>query len=250
MTEFRFPLTPPAPLSHPPSAPSQGEGGERQAPGVLLRLCLILLLALGPASGAPAAEEEIEIASFNGTYSGLDSGLEPIREGPLTIRLSSPEHRLVVHRNRLTLRRDYRGRLAAEVEIELEGEGRLVADVEGAGVENRFVDDVAAPRQTVTARGEVRLERAADGYRFTVERPGPAVALEIESAVAGQVVGVCRALALVPFLDLGCDRLERGLSVVRIPLPERGAVLLLPADRLTAEEREFFDRHAAAAAAE
>ncbi len=189
---------------------------------------------------------------WTGTYPGLDSDLAPIEEGPLTIRLSSPEHQLVVHRNRLRLVPNRRGGLDATVEIELEGEGRLHADVEGAGrsgvpAGSRFSDDVAVPRQTVRARGEVRLERAADGYRFTVERPGAAAALAIESGIAGQVVGVCRALAVLPFIDLGCDRLEVGLSVIHIPLPEPGTVLLLPADGLAAEERAFFDRLANAA---
>ncbi len=148
----------------------------------------------------------------------------------------------MVHKNRLSLRRTYRGHFEAEVEIELEGEGRLVADVEGAGVKNRFTDDVVARRQAVRVHGEVDLERAEDGYRFTVLRRGPAAALAIDSRLAEQVVGICRALALVPFLDLGCDRLEAGLSVVRIPLSERGTKLLLPAAGLTDDERAFFDR--------
>lgn len=198
-------------------------------------------------SQVTTAAEEIELRSLNGTYTGLDTGLAPIEEGPLTIRLSSPEHRLVVHGNRLTLRRNYRGRFDAAVEIELEGEGRLIADVEGAGINNRFTDEVKAKRQTVEVRGEVRLEAAEDGYRFTVVRPGPAVSLEIESRLAGQIVDVCRVVALLPLFDLGCDRVEAALSVVRIPLPERGRVLLLPAERLTDEERAFFDRLAAAA---
>ncbi len=210
-----------------------------------LALPLIVLLAgLPVAATAEDADQlqEIELASLNGTYTGLDSDLAPIEEGPLTIRLSSPEHEVVVHGNLVSLQRNHRGHLDVEVEIELEGTGRLVADVVGAGVQNRFTDDVEGPRQTVRVRGEVDLERAADGYRFTVVRPGPAAALAIESRVAGQIVGVCRALALVPFLDLGCDRLAAGLSVVRIPLPERGTVLLLPAAGLTDEERAFFDR--------
>ncbi|MEE8525875.1 MAG: hypothetical protein V3T72_18215, partial [Thermoanaerobaculia bacterium] len=203
-----------------------------------VRVFLLLLLAIPAAVTA----DEIELQFLNATYSGLDSGLEPIREGPLTIALSSPEHRLTVYSNRLTLRPSQHrpaggGRWDAEIEIELDGEGRLVADVEGAGVRKRFVDDVAVRRQTVVASGEVHAELAADGVLFILERPGPAVAVEIRSGLAEQIVGVCRAIALLPLFDLGCDRLQRGLSIARIPMPEAGTRFLLPYSSLTEEER-------------
>ncbi len=209
-------------------------GWERE--GVRVLAILLLLVAM-----PVMAQEEIEFELLNTTYEGLDSGLEPIREGPLTIALSSPEHRLTVYSNRLTLRRNESGHWDAEVAIELDGEGRLVADVEGAGVRQRFVDDVAVPRQTVEASGEVSVESIADGYVFTLERPGPAVTLEIRSGLAEQIVGICRAIALLPLFDLGCDRLERGLSIARIPMPEVGTRFFLPQANLTAEEREALE---------
>jgi hypothetical protein len=197
---------------------------------------LVLLLIPSP---APAAE--LELRFLNATYTGLDSGLEPITEGALTIALSSPEHRLTVYSNRLTLRPRPNGSWDAEIAIELDGEGRLVADVDGGGIRRRFVDDVSAARQTVVASGEVAVDRAAEGYLFTLVRPGPAVAVEIRSGVAGQIVAVCRALAVLPLFDLGCDRLERGLSVARIPMPEAGTRFLLPHASLTPEERAVFE---------
>lgn len=218
-------------------APRQGR--ERIATGFNpWRGILLVLLVLAP-SAATAAELELQF--LNATYTGLDSGLEPITEGALTIALSSPEHRLTVYSNRLTLRPKPNASWDAEIAIELDGEGRLVADVEGAGVRRRFVDDVSAARQTVTASGEVAVEKADDGYLFTLVRPGPAVAIEIRSGVAEQIVAVCRALAVLPLFDLGCDRLERGLSVARIPMPEAGTRFLLPHSSLSAEERAVFE---------
>ncbi len=40
---------------------------------------------------------------MNGVYEDLDSNLQPVRQGQVTIRVSSPDHRLTVHGNRLTL---------------------------------------------------------------------------------------------------------------------------------------------------
>lgn len=208
---------------------------------------LLLVLLAGP---APAMAEGVELGFLNVTYTGLDSGLEPIREGPLTISLSSPEHRLTVYSSRLTLQPIAGdapgGRFAARLEIELDGEGRLIADVEGAGARKRFADEVTASRQTVVATGEVTVEAVADGFLFTLEKPGPAVALEIQSALAGQIVGLCRALAVLPLFDLGCDSLERGLSVARIPMPKPGTPVLLRYAVLSESEREALEAMVAA----
>lgn len=197
---------------------------------------LLTILALA----GPAAAQEIELAFVNGTYTDLGSGLEPIEEGPLTIELSSPEHRLTIHGNRLTLRPAANGAVTATFAVELEARGQLVADVRGGGIKRRFTDDVAAPPQTVTASADVLIERVDDGFVFTIVRSGPAVAFEVRSGVAGQIVGVCRAIALLPLLDLGCDRLERGLSFLRVPMPEAGKRFLLSDASLTKKERKFF----------
>lgn len=210
---------------------------------MIRRVLTLLLLSLGLASGPAVGEEVgIELRFLNGSYSDLDGGLAPIREGPLTIGLSSPEHQLIVHRNRLSLMPGEDGLLDGLVEVELEGSGRLIADVSGAGIENRFVDEVSAPRQTVRAGGWIRLEKTVDGYLFTVVCSGEPIRIAIDSGVARQVVGICRTLAILPLLDLGCDRLERSLSVVGIASPEPGARFLLPRSYLDADERAFFDQ--------
>jgi hypothetical protein len=226
------------------------------------RLAALLLAAALPtveasAAGPPAAgplgadAEEIELGFFNGVYDDLDSGLRPVRQGPLVIRFSSPEHRFEVHANRLALRPvpdaedadDGEGTVFdARVEVDFEGEGVLIADVEGAGVTRRLVDAVTAPRQTAVVQGRVRIGRTAGGYRITLVEIEPTVGVEIRSAVAGQIVDLCRALAVLPLVDLGCASLERALRVVRAPLPEPGTELFLPEGFLDADERSFFER--------
>ncbi len=194
---------------------------------------------------SPAVAEDgdsdagIEIGFVNGVYEDLDSNLQPIRQGSLTIRVSSPEHKLTVHGNRLTLAPRADGTLDAAVEIDFEGRGHLIADVETIG---RFEDRVEAPRQTSRAAGIVRLTRADGHYLFTIESADPDARLEIKSGVAHQVVGACRVFALL--LNLPCDGIEKSLTVVRVPMPGPGEQIPVRADLLTDEERAFLDRFA------
>ncbi len=204
-----------------------------------------IALAVAPAHGSAGprtAAAGIEIAFVNGVYEDLDSNLQPIRQGSITIRVSSPEHRLTVHANRLALAPNGDGTFDAAIEIDFEGSGHLIADVEGIG---RFQDLVEAPRQTARTAGTVRLARDAGNYLFIVEAAEPSVRLEIESGIARQVVGACRTLALLPFLRLPCGGLEESLRAVDVPMPGPGEQIKLPADLLSEEEKAFLDRHVA-----
>ena len=78
------------------------------------------------------------------------------------------------------------------------------------------------PRQVVRAAGTTRIERAAEGYVFTIADSGDAIVFDINSGVASQIVGVCQALAILPLFDLGCERLEKALSVAGGPLSGSG----------------------------
>ena len=174
---------------------------------------------------------------MNRVYENLDSNLQPIEQGKVTIRVSSPEHRLTVHGNRLTLTPMADGTLDAMMEVDFEGHGHLIADVDSFG---RFEDRVQAKRQTPRVAGTVRLTRADGNYLFTVVRSDPSVRLNIESGVARQVVGACRVFAML--MNLPCGGIEKSLTAVNIPMPEPGEQFQVPADLLNADEKAFFDR--------
>lgn len=174
---------------------------------------------------------------MNGVHEDLDADLQPIQTGTVTIRVSSPDHRLTVHGNRLTLEPRSDGTLEAKIEVDFEGRGHLVADVENVG---RFEDRVRAPRQTARAGGRVRLTRDGDNYLFTIEKADRSVALEIDSGVARQVVSACRIVAVL--MRLPCQSIEQALSVVHVPMPGKGEQIPVPADLLSDEEKAFFDR--------
>ena len=209
--------------------------------GCVLGLVIFLL-----GGAEPGAGEEIELQFLNGAYTDLDSDLEPVREGPLVIRFSSPDHEVRVNGNRVVLTPVAADILYATLEVDFEGEGHLVADIEGLGVNSRYTDEVAAPRQTVRVAGKIRLMRVVGGYLVTVEEAPPAVNLEIRSALAQRIVKLCRTLAKIPFVRLNCSGLETSLSVVTVPLPQPGEQFLVPEEDLTEEERAFFDRFTAA----
>lgn len=206
---------------------------KRILPGRLLAYAALLAIHMAPAVGA----EEIEIGFMNAVYEDLDSNLQPIRQGSITIRISSPEHRLTVHGNRLTLTPDDSGSLAAVMEVDFEGQGHLIADVDSIG---RFEDRVEVPRQTARAAGAVRMSRSEGKYLFTVVTADPSIGLEIKSGVTRQIVNSCRVFAML--MSLPCDGIEKSLSVIQVPMPKAGEQFQVRADLLTDEEKAFFDR--------
>jgi len=192
------------------------------------------------ATPAPPADQGIELTYLNQTHTNLDFDLAPIQEGPLTIGLSSPSHRLTLHRNRLLLAPGAGGDSNAWVEAEIEGAGDLVADVEGGSLATQLRDHVEVPRQTVRLRGKARVTRNAEGYEMRVLEAPPSVPVRIRSGVVGRCVALCRGLGLLTVID--CGRLESALSTVQIPIPSGQNTLRIPHAQLSATDRAYLDR--------
>jgi hypothetical protein len=199
-----------------------------------------LLGLLVAATPAPPAERGIELAFLNQTYTDLDADLAPIQEGPLSVRLSSPSHRVTLHRNRLVLTPRADGDPDAWVGAEFEGAGDLVADLQGGTVGTQLRDRVVVPRQSVQMRGKLRVARDAEGYRLRVLEAPPSVPVRIRSDLIDRCVGICKGLGLLAVVD--CGRLERALSTVRVPIPSEQAILRLPRERLSETDRAYLDR--------
>lgn len=189
-----------------------------------------------------AAQEEIELDFLNGVYTDLDRDIQPVERGAMTLYISSPKHRLAVHRNLLRLSANGDGTLDATVEVEFEGEGHLVVEIETGRLRRKIEDDVTAPRQTVSVSGKARLERVDGGYLMTVADGPPSVDIVIRSDLAGSLVALCRTFARLPLIPVNCDGIETALSVVTAPLPKPGEQFLVPAENLTEDERAYFDR--------
>lgn len=204
---------------------------------------LVLALLLGATAVLAEGDDagEIELAFANGEHRDLDSNLAPVRQGAMTIHVSSPQHLLTVHSNHLRFARAGDA-VDASFEVDFEGEGDLVAVLEAGTIKNRLKDHVRAPRQTVRVDGRIRLQKIEGGYAVTFLEGPPNVELKIESELAGNLVSLCQVLSRIPLVPVRCDGLREALSVVTVPLPGADEPVYLDAARLTETERAFFDR--------
>ena len=85
----------------------------------------------------------------------------------------------------------------------------------------------------------LRLDSDPEGYRVTLVDPPASVPVEIESDLGRRLSSLCEGLAF--FLGLDCGDLDRSFRTVEVPMPASGEAFVVPAERLTAAERSFFD---------
>ncbi len=192
----------------------------------------------------------LSISALNRVFDSLDAGFVPIEQGPVTIVISSPAHRLEVFANHLTLNPSERHEegVQAFFEVDLEGWGDLVAAVQTAVGSTPYQDRVVVERQKVSAEVVVKLVTTEIGYDMTLlEALTPTVAFQIESDMAREIVETCLAFAaLLP--GLGCDGISASLARVEVPLPAAGTQYEIDASFLTEDERAVLDRFALPAA--
>jgi hypothetical protein len=224
---------------------------------VLAVAAAALAAGLAAFAAAPAAAPRaggtaplvLTVSAFNGSHSEPGASFGTVRQGPLTLALSSPDNSLDVLRHSVRLAPLGDGSHRAELTAAVRGSGRLIADLSvGDGAPGRLVDQVTLPAQNVVVEGRVRVAPAEGGYDVTPLELPPSVSLEIESALADKLVALCTGLTLfTPGGD--CRLLERTLGRVEVPLPESGEELFLPFAALSDAERSRIDAYLAAAAA-
>lgn len=179
---------------------------------------------------------------FNKAYEDLAPPLEPIRQGPLTIRLSSPKHVLVLLSHVLQVRPNGDGTHDALLQAEFEGSGDLTADLDLLGLPGRIQDRFLIPLQKKKIHGRVRMDRVAEGYRITPLELPEQVEVEIRTGMGNRLVDWCRRMAQVPLSPLECGGLDRSLSQLEIPMPKDETYVVSEAD-LTEEERRALDEY-------
>ena len=208
----------------------------------LLALSIALVSFSQPAAGAPAgaSAREMRFSKLSRTYTDLVSELAPIQQGPLTVRLSSPSHVLVVKDTRLRLTPAAAGAHSAHLEIDLSGKGWLVGDVEAAGVATRLQDELYVMPQTVALDAKVRLRRVPSGYEVEPLELPKQIDVVIQSKLTNDLLGWCEGISI--FSGFDCGGLERSLNRVAIPMPATaGEKYHLPDAELTTEERAQLD---------
>lgn len=206
-----------------------------QTPWLLLAACALLAASIEAAPGVGSGASVFQFDRLNRSYQMDDSEVAPVRQGPVTIHLSSPRNTLVVKGHSVSLLPLGDGLHQASVGLDFMGSGDLTADlVTAAGTSSRLEDLVVMPRQTVRVDARVSFARVAGGWDVTAHSLPPKVKVDIQSRLAGSLVTVCGQMAV--FLGLDCDGLDRSLSRVDVPLPAAGSVFHLPEEELTAEE--------------
>src|SRR5882724_2514587 len=228
----------------------------RSLRSAIVTLAAALVTAPSPGFAAPArsAASPASAASppglfrftrLNHAYSEPATAIDPIAEGPLTIRLSSPRNKLVLLANTLRLEPGVDGSHTADLTVQFFGKGWVVADVDVSGVRQRFEDEVVVPRQTQRLEGRVRVTRTTGGYLLTPERLPRQIQVALQSRLGNQIVDLCDRLASLPFSEVVCSGLSRALSTAIVPLPPAGEGFYLATADLTAEERRQLESYLA-----
>jgi hypothetical protein len=213
-------------------------------------LALIPAALLLGAATVPSPPGQFRFARFNRSYPEVVPEIAPIVQGPLTIQLSAPKSNLTLRSHFLRLEPGPGGSHSAELRVEFQGKGWLVADVDVAGFTGtRLQDEVLVPAQAATLEGRVKVTREPGAYVVTTEQLPKQVRVKIQSGVGTQIVSFCDR---VPTLlgDLDCARLDQALSSAVVPLPPPGESYLLEDADLTPQERQQLESYLAASRAQ
>jgi hypothetical protein len=218
----------------------------------LLAAAVVLAAVAGAVvAQAPPPPTELTFPRFNDVYEQPGVMSEPLEQGGMTIRLSSPDNHLVLRSHRVRLAPLGDGTHWVEVVADFAGRGRVIAHLDfGNGQGTRLEDQVVLPPQTRTVIGRVVIAMGEGGdYEITPVELPDTVAIAFESKLAGGLGDLCRTVSLLGSLAIDCGSVEAGLTTAAIPLPDPGETYLLPADRLTADDRGRLDAYLARARA-
>lgn len=179
---------------------------------------------------------------IDGIHRDLPADIAPIEQGAILIRLHSTNPVLEVASHQLSLWPLEGSSHGARLTARFQGEAELRADLEIAGLPAQMTDFVELPEQETSIEGQFAITREESGYRVVAEELPRFVEVRVESRLAGQMVTLCRGLALfAPGGGAECEGLDRLLSVVRLPMPESGETYFIEASKLTVFERDQLD---------
>jgi len=179
-------------------------------------------LCLGLAVPAAAAPREFTFEDLNGVYPDRSFHAPPVTWGLFQVQLQSPRFTALLYRNRLQATPLGDGRHRVGAEVEASGHGRLIADIEVAGLATRREGDAVAPRQTLSLEGVAAVERHPDGYAITVVEAPPGLVVQLRSGLSDSLVAWCAGSTALAWAWVECVGLERLLTRVAVPLPKSG----------------------------
>lgn len=198
------------------------------------------LLGAGLDAAMPDATVEFRFEKLNRTYTDFVPPIEGMEEGGITVRLASPRQALILrdHRVRLTPRSD--GAFDAELELDIQGKGAIVADVTLGAVAETFTDDVIIPLQKLKLAGKVKLRRVAGAYEVTAIELPAKLQIAVQSRTVNQILTLCDNAALLTLGAIDCTGLDRALTRPAVSLPAGQSFTLADGD-LSDEDRRQLD---------
>ena len=210
-------------------------------------VCLKILLT-GLTFTATADDEDwtsFQFEAYNREYVNVRSSAQWEQGGPVSVKVSSPAHRLVIRDHGVELRPRGEGVFDARVRVSFSGEGDLLADVGLVGAETRMEDHVVVPLQEVEVEARVRFAAIEGGYEIeTLELP-EVVNVAIESRLGRQLVDTCKQTLAI--LGINCSGLDAMFSNAPVPMPKPGGQYFISDDQLGRTERRrlnrFLERH-------
>jgi len=207
---------------------------------------LALAVAVTLLTSAAARAESFTFDRCNRVYRQDAGDLPATTQGPLTLRLSSPDAELTLEHHRLDLAPRADGTHRAHFEALFVGSATLYVDVDVNGAVSRLEDDVRVPPQRRSVDGVVRLakglgEDGAAVYELTPVELPETVPVAIESNLAGRLGTMCDGFALL--LPIDCGLVRGALSVVNVPMPDPGETYLLPPECVDEEMAGRLDRY-------
>lgn len=206
-----------------------------------LALSFLLLAALPLAGGASAEQQELRFAKLNHPYTDFVRELAPVGEPGMSVRLTSPHQTLVLRDHRIRLAPQGGGVFAGEVELDVQGKGDLVADVELGPLVRQLVDEVVVPPQTVRAAGKARIRRVDGGYEIEALEAPRELRLAIQSRTINDILTLCGRASLLTLGAVDCSGLEESLGRPAVAVPQ-GAVFHLADGDLEPADRDALDR--------
>jgi hypothetical protein len=198
-------------------------------------------LSIGLATVARAQDRTFTFTQLDRTYTDLVGEVQPIEQGPLTVRPSSPKNSVTLKENRLKLHPEGNGVYSGHLELDIFGKGWMVADVDAGSLSTRFQDELLLPPQTLRFDGKVKVERVEGGYRATALEAPRTFEIALQSKLVQSLLSWCDTASSVPFTRIDCTGMERSLTHVQIPLPGAGGPYFLADTDLTPDERRDLD---------
>lgn len=207
----------------------------------------VVLLAVTAATSLYAAGAGVNFPfdRVTGEYEDVEVSTAPTSSGALDVHLSSSENLLRLESGSLRFEPAEDGLHKAELVVTFSGEGQLVTEITVGSLPARFEDEMLFPRQQQSITAWVEIEAIQEGYRVTTRRMPETIAVDVESARAGDLVELCRSISLFFVGDAGCEALESILAHPKLPLPKPGSEFVVARSVLTADEIERLDLYLA-----